>query len=201
MESVPVAASLPAQYFRSLFSSDLIPHGNCFHWIPEVLWIHVAADALLGLSFAAIALSLFYLYFRRRGNVPFAGRLFLLGGFSAACAAVFVFTVFDIWLGIYRFTGLFKILAAVLAFISVFIMIPLLPRLLHLPRTEGMVQDLSRKTVELTRVNDELERFNRVAVGREERILELKDEVNRLCLELGRKPPYPQTWLERRDAP
>jgi PAS domain S-box-containing protein len=40
----------------------------------------------------------------------------------------------------------------------------------------------------------ELERFNNVMVGREARIIELKEEINRLCAELGREPAYPPVW-------
>ncbi len=38
--------------------------------------------------------------------------------------------------------------------------------------------------------NEELARFNRVAVGRELRMIELKKEVNALCQEMGRPCPY-----------
>lgn len=36
----------------------------------------------------------------------------------------------------------------------------------------------------------ELEQFNRMAVGRELRMIELKKEINALCRELGRSEPY-----------
>jgi two-component system CheB/CheR fusion protein len=42
----------------------------------------------------------------------------------------------------------------------------------------------------LRRRNDELERFNRTAVDRELRMVELKQEVNRLALAAGRPAPY-----------
>lgn len=44
--------------------------------------------------------------------------------------------------------------------------------------------------VELQARNAELERFNRVAVGREIDMLELKRQVNALSRELGRDPPF-----------
>ena len=49
-----------------------------------------------------------------------------------------------------------------------------------------------RKRIEekLKRSLDELERFNRFMVGREQRSLELKEEVNQLCSELGCGPRY-----------
>ena len=39
--------------------------------------------------------------------------------------------------------------------------------------------------------NDELERFNKVLVGRELRMIELKRDVNALCARLGEPPRYP----------
>jgi PAS domain S-box-containing protein len=39
--------------------------------------------------------------------------------------------------------------------------------------------------------NEELTRFNRVSVGRELRMIELKQEINALSIRCGLKPPYP----------
>ena len=54
-----------------------------------------------------------------------------------------------------------------------------------------------RSAVEDTkRANAELEGFNRAMVGREGRVIELKEEVNQLLAELGRPPQYPPVWNE-----
>ncbi len=50
---------------------------------------------------------------------------------------------------------------------------------------------LRRHDAELQAINDELARFNRVAVGRELRMIELKKEINALYAQLGQPPPYP----------
>ena len=52
---------------------------------------------------------------------------------------------------------------------------------------------------ELARQMGELERFNRLAVGREMRMIELKRKVNELSQELGREPPYALSFLEEQD--
>lgn len=64
----------------------------------------------------------------------------------------------------------------------------------------AVVEDISRRKAdeavhrcdeeELRRRNEELERFDRAAVGRELQMIELKRQVNRLSRELGRAPPY-----------
>ena len=57
----------------------------------------------------------------------------------------------------------------------------------------GTIQDItSRKRVEeeLRAVNEELTRFNQVTLGRELRIIELKKQVNQLCVRLGQPARY-----------
>jgi CheY-like chemotaxis protein len=49
---------------------------------------------------------------------------------------------------------------------------------------------LQKARDELEQRVEELERFNRLAVGREQRVIELKRQVNGLSEELGREPPY-----------
>ncbi len=51
------------------------------------------------------------------------------------------------------------------------------------------------------RANEELEAFNRAMVGREGRIIELKEEVNRLLAKFGQAPKYPPVWNESERGP
>lgn len=57
---------------------------------------------------------------------------------------------------------------------------------------------LLRQAEELARRNAELERFNRATVGRELDMIALKQQVNKLSVQLGQAPPYPLSFL---DAP
>jgi PAS domain S-box-containing protein len=50
--------------------------------------------------------------------------------------------------------------------------------------------EIGRRVEELRAANEELTRFNRVTVGRELRIIELKKQVNELCARLGQPPRY-----------
>lgn len=54
---------------------------------------------------------------------------------------------------------------------------------------------LQRQAEELARSNDELARFNRVAIGRELRMVEIKQQINRLSEQLGTPPPYKLDFL------
>lgn len=63
----------------------------------------------------------------------------------------------------------------------------------RLVRTVSMLTDITarkRAEEELRASIDELESFNRAAVGRELRMIELKEEVNELCGKAGQPPRY-----------
>ena len=55
--------------------------------------------------------------------------------------------------------------------------------------------DLLRRSEELARRNEELERFNHAVVDRELKMVELKQTVNALSLELGRDAPHPSATV------
>jgi two-component system CheB/CheR fusion protein len=71
---------------------------------------------------------------------------------------------------------------------------PVLDRDGRLIRTVSMLADVTarkRMEEELRASNDELEMFNRAAVGRELRMIDLKREVNALVARAGEPPRYP----------
>ena len=58
-----------------------------------------------------------------------------------------------------------------------------------------------RQTEDLQSRNAELERFNRAAVGRELKMIELKKQINALSRETGREPPFALAFLGTTDEP
>jgi hypothetical protein len=61
---------------------------------------------------------------------------------------------------------------------------------LYAVERKRMVEAWRQQAEELRARNDELSRFNRAAVGRELRMIELKHEVNELCHRLGEPPRH-----------
>jgi len=60
---------------------------------------------------------------------------------------------------------------------------------------ETLEQTVQERTAELEKSLAEIERFNKLMIGREGRVIEMKKEVNALLAELGRNPEY-QSVLE-----
>ncbi len=56
-------------------------------------------------------------------------------------------------------------------------------------------QELTLQSQALQQSNQKLERFNRIAIGREHRMIELKQQINQLTSELGQEPPYDLSFL------
>lgn len=55
---------------------------------------------------------------------------------------------------------------------------------------ESLEQRIAERTTQLQQGISEVERFNLLAVGREERMIELKQEINGLLAEFGREAKY-----------
>ncbi len=64
-------------------------------------------------------------------------------------------------------------------------------------RMLGVVQDITDRKLaqdEIQRKTAELKAFNEAMVDREERMIELKEEINRLSKKCGVESPYPPVW-------
>ncbi|HBA84426.1 MAG TPA: hypothetical protein DCZ95_10065 [Verrucomicrobia bacterium] len=64
---------------------------------------------------------------------------------------------------------------------------------LQIAGTRSELRDLIEKA---NRANEELADFNHVMVGRENRMIELKEEINELLAEQGNPPRYPPVWSD-----
>ena len=45
-------------FLQNLFGSDsFTPHGVCLLWRPELIWLHVASDAVIALAYFSIPIA------------------------------------------------------------------------------------------------------------------------------------------------
>jgi len=135
------------QYFQQLWeNSSLSPHGICLLWRPELIWTHVTADALIGLSYFSIPVALAY-FVSRRGDIQFGWVFWAFALFILACGTTHFFAIWTLWVPDYGLEAIIKIVTAALSVFTAIMLWPLLPKALAIPST-GQLQSVNE---ELTR--------------------------------------------------
>lgn len=99
-----------------LMPQPFIPHGHCYLWQPDLVWLHLISDTLTGLAYYSIPLTLLY-FVRKRKDLPFNWIFILFGSFIVACGTTHFLEVWTLWYPVYYLSGLVK---AVTATVSIY---------------------------------------------------------------------------------
>ena len=149
------------EFLRGLFASDFMPHGHCYLWKPDLLWMHAGSDALIALAYYLIPVVLIY-FVRRRRDLAFSWMFTLFSVFILACGTTHLLQIWSIWHGTYYLTGAVKIVTAAASLATAVLLVPLVPRALTLP-SPGQLQE----ALQAVRVSEERFRsaFDYAAIG------------------------------------
>jgi len=122
----------PALGLRLFGSNDYLPHVFCYLRRPALVWTHVTADSLIGLAYVAISVTLAYLVYKARRDIPFHWMFLAFGLFIIACGGTHFVEVVTIWKPVYVFSAVVKIFTA-LASVMTAVVLPLnVPTILNL---------------------------------------------------------------------
>jgi two-component system, sensor histidine kinase and response regulator len=153
-------------FLARLFSSDFMPHGYCYLWRPEIVWLHAGSDSIIALSYYLIPLMLLY-FVRQRRDLPFNWMFVMFGVFIFGCGTTHLMEVWTLWHGTYRLAGVIKALTAVASLATAGLLIPLVPQALALPSPDQLraanvelekeINERRRAEGELQKARDELE--------------------------------------------
>src|SRR5437899_1621519 len=78
-------------------ASTFMPHGHCFLWRPDILWLHVISDALVVLSYYSIPLALLTIVIYKRRNLEFHWMFLMFAVFIFSCGTTHVMDIITIW--------------------------------------------------------------------------------------------------------
>lgn len=120
------------EFVRRIFESDFMPHGHCFMWKPDILWLHVISDGVVAASYFSIPVALVVLY-RRRADFAYSGVLALFAAFIFLCGLTHVFGIWTMWDPIYRAEGLVKGATALVSVLTAAALWPMIPQILAIP--------------------------------------------------------------------
>ncbi|MFZ2855684.1 MAG: ATP-binding protein [Rhodocyclaceae bacterium] len=144
-------------YLEKLFSSEgFMPHGHCYLWTPELLWLNIAADSIIALAYMSIPVTLIY-FIRKRKDLPFNWMFGAFGIFILACGATHLMDIWTIWNPAYWLAGSIKAVTAMASIVTAVLLVKLVPTALRIPSQE----QLTSLNNELTIANAELQQANR----------------------------------------
>ncbi|MEW5859096.1 MAG: PAS domain S-box protein [Cyanobacteriota bacterium] len=113
-------------------SGGFIPHGHCYLWKPDLVWLHIVSDSLIALAYYSIPVTLFY-FVRKRQDLPFDWIFLLFGSFIIACGTTHVMEVWTLWHPTYWLSGFIKAITALVSVYTAASLVPLVPKALALP--------------------------------------------------------------------
>jgi PAS domain S-box-containing protein len=118
-----------------ILTSNFLPHLYCYLGKPGLVWTHVIADSLIGLSYVMISGTLVYLVQRGRHDIPFHWMFLAFGSFIVACGGTHFMEVVTIWVPVYVLSASVKIATALVSVTTAVILPFTVPRILSLIQT------------------------------------------------------------------
>ena len=142
-------------------SESFIPHGHCYLWQTNLVWLHILSDAFIALAYYSIPATLFY-FVRKRQDLPFDWIFLLFSAFIVACGTTHLIEIWTLWHPTYWLSGFVKAVTAIISVITAVQLIPLVPQALALPspaQLEQGNQELQTQIGERLRVEEELRKY------------------------------------------
>lgn len=136
------------EFLQKLFDTDFMPHGHCYFWKPEVLWVHVIGDGLTALAYFIIPFGIYY-FVRKRTDMRFKSIFVLFALFIFACGATHVLSIVSVWKPVYRLEGILKVFTGLISLFTAYMLYRIIPVAMELP-----------SPAKLRKVNEELEKQN-----------------------------------------
>jgi Na+/phosphate symporter len=115
--------------FGDLTRSDFMPHGYCFLWQPDILWMHVVSDAVIITAYYSIPFTLLYLL-RKKKTTSYRWVLAMFSAFIFLCGTSHLVSAISIWKPLYYLEGLVKVLTACASIATAVMLFPFVPRFL-----------------------------------------------------------------------
>src|SRR5258708_39152612 len=117
-----------------LKSDTLSPHGICLLWRPELVWLHLVSDAVIGVAYFSIPLAL-AAFVSKRKDIEFGWVIWAFAAFIVSCGATHFLSIWTLFVPDYGVGGLVKALTAVVSVATALGLWPPLPKAVAVPST------------------------------------------------------------------
>lgn len=161
-------AQVQAQYlsprtmnpFRWILDSDAWPERwHCGTWSDAHGYTHLLADVAIGGAYFAIPVALLYFVWRRP-DTPFPRIFWLFGAFILSCGAGHLIDALMFYQPSYRLLTTAKVTTAIVSWLTLVALVPILPQALALPSIARTNERLARENAARREAQAELRRRN-----------------------------------------
>jgi PAS domain S-box-containing protein len=142
--------------FDWLLPQNFLPHGHCYLWRPDVLWLHVGSDAVIAASYYAIPVALAYFVHRRRAVLPYWWVPALFALFIFLCGTTHVLNIWTVWRPDYIVDGLMKLATALASASTAVLVFASLPQAIALRTPIELQAEVDTRTADLRAANERL---------------------------------------------
>jgi PAS domain S-box-containing protein len=118
-----------------ILAANFLPHLYCYLGKPGLVWTHVVADSLIGLSYVMISGTLVYLVHKGRHDIPFHWMFLAFGSFIVACGGTHFMEVVTVWVPVYVLSAGVKIFTALVSVTTAVLLPFTVPQILSLIKT------------------------------------------------------------------
>jgi PAS domain S-box-containing protein len=177
-------------FWNWLLPANFLPHGHCYLWRPDVLWLHVGSDGLIAASYYAIPVALAYFVRRRRAVLPYWWVPALFATFIFLCGLTHLMSIWTVWHPDYVVDGLIKLATAVASAATAVMVFAALPHALALRTPIELQREVDARTAELSAVNS---RLREEIAARERTESELREK--QLRVQLALEAARAATWV------
>lgn len=171
-------------------TEPFLPNGDCYQWLPDVLWLHVISNGVIALSYLLIPLALILLVTRNRYHLPHKDLAYLFIAFIFFCGLSHIASIYTTWVPAYRFEGWLKAITASVSIVTALVLLPKLPDLMLNESAQKKYEQLEDHQRALEARLAQMNSLYEASLGREERIVQLKKEINQELTKQGLPPRY-----------
>jgi PAS domain S-box-containing protein len=145
------------EFMTKLFdTSDFPARWYCGNWSSFHGWLHILSDLAIFGAYAAIPIVLASFAVRRK-DIPFLPVFWLFAGFILSCGIGHLVEATIFWRPWYRFSGVIKLITALISWGTVVALVQITPRALSLPGLARVNRNLKEEIRRRQAVQDQLQ--------------------------------------------
>ena len=134
-------------FLHALIDPSYMPHGHCYFWQPELVWLQVVSNLVIGLSYVSISFTLVALT-RRLTALPFPAAYMAFGLFIVSCGVTHFMDVVTVWRGVYWLDGVIRAFTAIASAATALYLLPLFPKVVAFGKVVEAERTRSRGAIE-----------------------------------------------------